>query len=377
MIRRGFIAAFRAILADRTAAILLVGSAILYSFFYPTAYSGEVPTRLPVVAVDLDRSGSSRALVAKLPALQQAELVARLSSPQEALAWIEARRASAAVIIPDGYEQNILRGGQGAVALYGNGAYLLRSSTALSGVAAAIGAAGREAGVDQAQASGAPAAPALSLIQRPLFNTREGYGSSVFPGVAFLVIHQTLLMGLALLAGTIRERQGKRRLPAGDLLGIALAFLVIGLCDVAYFTGFVFWFQDYPRAQADAITLFVAAVAFISATVAGSLALASFFRTRERPIQLWIVTSVPIFFLSGLSWPSEATPAWLVALSRLLPTTPGIHLMVGVNQMGASLEEQSGELANLALLTLLYGLIAYARFSARRVGAQETLPRNR
>ncbi|MFX7878682.1 ABC transporter permease, partial [Acinetobacter baumannii] len=88
----------------------------------------------------------------------------------------------------------------------------------------------------------------LALIQRALFNTREGYGSTIFPGVAFLIIHQTLLMGLALLAGTIRERHGMRRLAPATLLGVALAFFVIGCADVAYFTGFVFWFQDYPRA---------------------------------------------------------------------------------------------------------------------------------
>jgi len=362
MIRRGFFGAFRAILADRTALLLLVGSAILYSFFYPTAYSGEVPTQLPIVAVDMDHSGSSRSLLARLPALQQAELVARLSSPQEALAWIKSRRASAAIVVPSGYEADILRGGQGTIAIYGNGAYLLRSSTALAGIAAAIGSVGREAATDQAMASGAPAPPALALVQRPLFNTREGYGSTVFPGVAFLIIHQTLLIGLALLAGTIREREGRLRVSTRELLGIAMAFLVIGLCDVAYFTGFVFWFQDYPRAQSGALTLFVAALAFVSATVAGSLALASFFQTRERPIQLWIVTSVPIFFLSGLSWPAEATPAWLVALARMLPTTPGIHLMVGVNQMGATLSEEADEILNLIALTALYGSIAYARF---------------
>ena len=362
MIARAFVGAFRAVLADRSALLMLVGSAILYSFFYPTAYSGEVPTRLPVVAVDLDRTGSSRALVARLPALQQAEVVARLPSSAEALDWIMTRRASAAVVIPAGYERAILRGGQGTIALYGNGAYLLRSSTALSGIGAAIGSAARDATIDQAMAAGAPAAPSLALVQRPLFNTREGYGSTVFPGVAFLIIQQTLLMGLALLAGTIRERQGRRRFAYGELLGIALAFFVIGCCEVAYFTGFVFWFQDYPRAQAQPSTLLIAAASFVSALVAGSLFLASFFRTRERPIQLWVVTSLPIFFLSGLSWPVEATPGWLAALARLLPTTPGIHLMVGVNQMGASLQEQAIEIANLWVLTIVYGTLACLRW---------------
>lgn len=363
MTGRAFAAVFRTILTDRAALLMLVGSAILYSFFYPSAYSGEVATRLPVVAVDLDQTGSSRSLIAKLPALQQADLVGRLSSPQEALEWIRARRASAAIVIPAGYERSILRGGQGTIALYGNGAYLLRSSTALTGIGAAVGAVAREAAAEQAMASGAPASAPLALVQHPLFNTREGYGSTVFPGVAFLIVQQTLLMGLALLAGTIRERHGRRRFAPADLLGIAAAFFVIGFAQVAYFTGFVFWFQDYPRAQAHPLTLLVAATTFVSALVAGSMFLASFFRTRERPIQLWVVTSLPVYFLSGLSWPAEATPGWLAALARLLPTTPGIHLMVGVNQMGASLSEQAGEVANLLILTAVYGTLAFLRWT--------------
>lgn len=362
MIRHGFLGAFRAIAADRAALLLLVGSAILYSFFYPAAYSGEVVTRLPIVVVDLDHTGSSRSLLTKLPPLQQSNPIGHLGSPREALEWIRQRRADAAIVIPEGYERDILRGGQGKIALYGNGAYLLRSSTSLGSIASAIAVVGREAVIDQAMAAGAPAPPPLALVQRPLFNTREGYGSTVVPAVTFLIIHQTLLMGLAMLAGTIREKHGRRRFTLSELLGIALAFLVIGLCDVAYYTGFVFWFQDYPRAQAGPLTLAIAAISFVSATVAGALALASFFRTRERPIQLWIVTSLPIFFLSGLSWPVEATPAWLGVAARLLPTTAGIHLMVGINQMGASLEQELAEVINLLVLTLFYGSIALVRY---------------
>ncbi|MCP4617400.1 MAG: ABC transporter permease, partial [Bradyrhizobium sp.] len=362
---RAFLATFRAIFADSSALMLLIGSCILYAFFYPSAYSGEVPVRMPVAVVDMDHSGTSRALTNRIGAVQQAELVSRPASPAAALRQLREGRVSAIAVIPEGFERRILAGGQGMVSLYGNGAYLLRTSTALAGVGAALGAAGRDAALDQAMAQGAPAPPPLAMIQRPLFNTREGYGSTIFPGVAFLIIQQTLLIGLAMLAATIREQQGKQGLAVRSLLGIALACFVIGCANIAWVTGVVFGFQDYPRAQAEPAALLVSAALFVAATVAGALALGSFFRTRERPIQLWIVTSVPIFFLSGLSWPTEATPGWLALLARLLPTTPGIRLMVGINQMGATLGEQAAELANLALLTLVYGGIAVWRYRIR------------
>ncbi len=371
MTGRAFLATFRAILTDSTALMLLIGSAILYSFFYPSAYSGEVPTRIPIAVVDMDHSGASRSLVGKLAASQQAEVVARPPSTADALRWIEWRSASAIVFIPEGFERDILRGEQGTVALYGNGAYLLRGSTALAGVGAALGDLARDAAADQAMALGAPAPPALGMIQRPLFNTREGYGSAIFPGVTFVIIHQTLLMGLAMLAATMREKQGVLAFSPRRLLGIALAFFVIGCADVAYFTGFVFWFQDMPRAAGGLDALAVAGGLFVAATVAGALALASFFKVRERPIQVWIITSVPIYFLAGLSWPAEAMPDWLALLARLLPTTPGIHLMVGINQMGASLSEQKIELVNLTVLILLYGTVAVVRYCIHPVDEQE------
>lgn len=373
MILQAFLATFRAIRSDRPALMLIVGSAILYSFFYPSAYSGEVATRVPIVIVDLDNSAASRSLMQKVTAVQQASVVAKLSSLPEAMSWILDRRAAAMLLVPAGFGDDILRGKQGQVALFGNGAYLLRSSTSLAGMAAALGRVGVEAGTSQAQAQGAPAAAPLAIIPRPLFNTREGYGSTVVPGVVFLIIHQTLLMGLAMLAATLRERQGNVKFSPSGFLGVALAFFVIGAAEVAYFAGFVFWFQDYPRAGADPLALLVAGSLFVAATVAGALALASFFRTRERPVQLWIVTSLPIFFLAGLSWPAEATPDWIVWLGRLLPTTPGIHVMVGLNQMGASMTEQAPELLNLAFLALLYGAVAFYRYTQRGEAPQRAI----
>lgn len=373
MIWQAFLATLRAILADRAVLLLLVGSAILYSFFYPAAYSGEVAVRIPVALVDNDHSATSRAFAVRAGAVQQARIAARVATLGEARALMQRRRVDAILLIPQGFERAILRGEQGHVALYGNGAFLLRSSTSLTGLGSALSAIGRDAAVTQAMAQGAPAPPALAMIQRPLFNTREGYGSTVVPGVTFLIIQQTMLMGLAMLAATLVERRGPHRFTTRRLLGTALAFFTIGAAVVIYYVGFVFWFQDYPRGGADGPTLIVSGTLFVAATVAAALALASFFRTRERPVQLWIMTSLPIFFLANLSWPAEQTPGWLVLAARLLPSTPGIHLMVGTNQMGASMTEQAPELINLTVLAVVYGFIAWLRLT--RAGGDQSAMR--
>src|SRR5690606_40219680 len=78
-----------------------------------------------------------------------------------------------------GFERDILRGDQGEVAIYANGAWLGRANTVLTGLGDAITGFAREAAVRQAAFAGAAAQPPLHLVQRPLFNTREGYGSAL------------------------------------------------------------------------------------------------------------------------------------------------------------------------------------------------------
>lgn len=361
-----FRALFAAIKADRAAALLLLVSPVIYAGFYPSAYTDEVVTRAPVVVVDLDRTAASRNLITRIDAVQQAEIVASLVSASEAELWMADGLAVAAIIVPEGFGEDIARGTPGTVLLTGHGGYLLRASSALGGIGAALGQTGREAAREQARAAGPPAPPALSLVTRPLFNTREGYGAAVFPGVAFVIIHQSLLLGLALLAGTARERIGAGwQVSQDQLAGIALGAGVIGLLDVGWFVGMVYWWHDYPRAAAPFLDVAIAAVLFVAATVATALALASLFVTRERPLQLVLPISLPLFFLAGLSWPSEATPPALVALARLFPTSPGMELMVGLNQMGGSLADYWPSALNLVVLALVYGLVAMRRWVAR------------
>ncbi|WP_163525884.1 ABC transporter permease, partial [Klebsiella oxytoca] len=92
-------------------------SCILYAFFYPSAYSGEVPVRMPVAVVDMDHSGTSRALTNRIGAVQQAELVSRPASPAAALRQLREGRVSAIAVIPEGFERRILAGGQGMASL--------------------------------------------------------------------------------------------------------------------------------------------------------------------------------------------------------------------------------------------------------------------
>lgn len=357
----GFTETLRAVFSDRYAVVTLVGAVVLYSFFYPVAYRHQVASQYPVLVVDQDRSPMSRALVRKVGAVRAVRIAGDALSMKEAQRRVARGEAEGILVIEEGLHREILRGGQGRLALFGSGALLGRGAAVLEGLGDAAAAFGRDAAMAQARFAGAPAAPPVQLVTRPLFNIREGYGSAIVPGVAQLIVQQTLLIGMLVVAGTRRERMGRLAFSRPGLLGIAAAFALIGMCSMLYYNGFVMWMQDYPRGG-NPLGILLGAGLYIAAVVAFALFIGSFFRTRERPFQLLIVTSLPLFFLSGLSWPAVAMPQPLAWLARLVPSTPGINAMVQLNQMGASVAEASPELCNLVVLALLYGGLAGWRY---------------
>lgn len=362
--RAAFVGTLRAILAERYAVLAMIGAVVLYSVFYPSAYRHQVASDLPAVVVDEDHSPASRELIRKLDAVHAIRLTMQPASMREAYAALLTGQAEGILQIPAGFERDIRRGRPGQLALLGDGAFLGRAGTVLGGFGDAIGGFAVGAGTDQARYSGAPTRAPLAVVQRPLFNTQEGYGSAIVPGVAELIVHQTLLLGIGVLFGARRLRTGRRlACPPRELAGMLAAFSVIGAFGLLYYSGLTFWAQDYPRGG-NLPGLLVAGTCFIAATVSFGMFIGSFFDTRERALQYVTATSLPLFFLANLSWPASSTPDALLWLARLLPSTAGMNVMVQMNQMGATTGEAMPRLLNLAALALLYGALTVWRFRA-------------
>ena len=73
---------------------------------------------------------------------------------------------------------------------------------------------------------------------------------------------------------------------------------------------------------------------------------------------LFIATSLPLFFLVGVSWPLEAIPNVLREASIVIPSTSAIDGLVRIDQMGASLHDVWRDWMTLWILTGLYGVLA-------------------
>lgn len=357
-IARGFRTTWRAIASDFGALTLLFGGGLIYSFFYPLPYRGESVRAVPVAVVDQDGSGLSRQITRLVDAHPLVEVRSVTVDPIEARQLLWKGAIAGFLTLPRGMQATVLAGRSVEVEVAGNGLYMLLNKAALTGMAEAVGAV--SAGVELKRLARSAPLPAQALAARePLhlntvavYNVREGYGSYLVPGVAVLIVQQTLLIAIALMIGTWVERGSAPFEPStGSFLGVLLAFTSVGFLNSLYFGGFVMWAHGYGRGGNPGGLLAFALLYALAVASLGML-IGLRFRTRERSVQLLLATAIPALFLSGLPWPAEALPAPLRLLRWAIPSTAGIEGQIALNQMGAGLAEVGPEILVLFLILL-------------------------
>lgn len=349
---------WRLILQDKGAMLLLFAAGLVYSLFYPYPYSYEQVESVPTLVVDQDDSYSSRTLTRLLKAAPNLNIIQTDNDPKLITKRLWQGDIMAMVVIPKNFNEDLMAGRVPTVQLASHGGYLLAGSKALASATQATLTMGAVISLQKIQSMGVPGQAALDSLQplslnsRSLFNTNDGYGHSIVPAVMVVIIQQTLLIGVTLLLGRLSEL---RQMPVGTkaYFGMLLVFFTIALINTLYFFVIATRMQGYSQI-ANTGTLLAFSTVFCLCISAFALLISQAFKTRERGLQMLLITSVPMLFMSGYSWPAESLPDLLYYLRWLLPTTSGIHGFVSINQLGASVTEVGHEFLMLIILTVLF-----------------------
>ena len=200
----------------------------------------------------------------------------------------------------------------------------------------------------------------------------NGFAGFLIPAVLMLIIQQTLLLGIGLSAGTARETNRFRDLVPlsrhyhGTLrivLGKSLTYFMIYVIMSIYMLCLVpKMFSLVQIAQAG--TLFAFVLPYILACIFFAMTCSIFIHHREACMMIYVFTSVPLLFISGISWPGSAIPEFWKVVSWIFPSTFGINGFVRINNMGATLPDVATEYHALWLQAGIYFLttcIVYRR----------------
>lgn len=356
----------KAVFRDEGILLFFVIVPFLYPLLYTSLYTTEVVRDLPIAVVDNSYSSLSREYLRKIDATPEVEIVAQCTDLKTAEELMKNEEVYGIVYIPNDFSKKIHNATEQAhVSVFSNMASFFYYSAILSANTEVSLAMNDEIKLQHANGTARQEELQIAPIEYEhitLFNSQNGFAASIIPAVLILIIHQLLLLGIGLRTGTEREQKVFRNLVAQDksytgtlrlILGRALAYFMIYLLNCAYILFFVPALFGLPHiGHLFDILAFI--IPFLTATIFFAMTFSIFARNRETIIILFVFTSIPMLFLSGISFPSYAiSPIWK-SISYLLPSTLGVNAFVRLNTMGAHLPQIKLEYIGLWLQVALY-----------------------
>ena len=359
---------FRTTFRDQGVLIFFVLVPLVYPLIYSFIYTNETIREVPTVVVDNSRSSLSREYLRKVDASPETSIVAHCADMEEAKLMLKDRKAYGIIYIPAHFSDDIARGKQTQVSIFCDMSGLLYYKallTANTNLSLAMNAdiKMKRAGNTTARQDEITAYP-IEYEDVAIFNPTNGFAAFLIPAVLILIIQQTLLLGIGLSAGTAREQNrfkdlvpinrhynGTLRIVMGKGLSYFMVYSLVAvyiLCVVPRL------FSLNQIAIPGVLTLF--ALPYLAACIFFAMTASIAIRNRETCMLLFVFTSVPLLFLSGISWPGAAMPEFWRYFSYIFPSTFGINGYVRINSMGATLNEVSFEYQALWIQTGIYFL---------------------
>lgn len=359
---------FRTTFRDQGVLIFFILVPLVYPLIYSFIYTNETLRDVPAVVVDDSRSSLSRQYVRMLDASPDIRVVAHCADMEEAKLALRNRDAYGIVYLPETFSDDIAAGRQTQVSIFCDMSGLMYYKAMLSANTEVSLEMNTEIKIARAgnttDRQDEVTAYPIEYKDVALYNPTNGFAAFLIPAVLMLIIQQTLLLGVGLSVGTQREGNRFRELVPinrhyhGTLrivLGKALVYLMIYLLVDVYIVCVVpklFSLVQIP----DVGTLTAFMLPYTLACIFFAMTASILIRNRETCMLIYVFTSVPLLFISGISWPGASIPAFWKVFSWIFPSTFGINGFVHINSMGATLGEVAAEYRALWIQTGVYFL---------------------
>jgi ABC-2 type transport system permease protein len=369
----------KAIFSDSGALLILVGALIIYPLIYSMGYYNEILTDLPIGVVDLDQSVLSRKYSSMLDASKEVAVTIKPHSLKEAEQLFMSNKITGAILIPEGFQEDILKGKQTNVAVYADGSYFLKYKTQFTAASYVNAYFSGGISIKQYMVEGKSFKQA-SICNNPLdvqthilYIPASSYGSFIMPGLIILIIQQTLLIGIGIMGGSFSESKKSSFVLPGNkrmkevlplIFGKAGAYLSISLLNIGLAVVLVHDWFNYPD-KANMIDVLMLLFPFLVATIFLGIGISTLFKHRESSIVFMMFLSPIALFMSGVSWPVSAMPDWLVGLSKIFPGTKAIPAYLRLRTMGTGLSGVKSELLYLYAQAAIYVSLTIIYFFLR------------
>lgn len=299
--------------------------------FFTTLMDSGLPTNLPVGAVDMDQSATSRNLIRNLDAFGQTGVVAHYGSIADARIAVQEGKIYGFFYIPKGLSADAQSQRQPKISFYTNNSYLIAGSLLFKDMKMMSELAAGAAGRSVLYAKGATEDQAMGFLQpividtHPLNNPWLNYSvylcNTLVPGVLMLMIFMITVysIGTEIKDRTAREwlRMSNNSIYialAGKLLPHTVIFFIMGIFYNIYLYGFL----HFP-CNSGILPIILATLCLVLASQCCGIVMIGTLPTLRLGLSFASLWGVLSFSMCGLSFPAMAMHPVLQGLANLFP----------------------------------------------------------
>jgi len=353
------------VLRDPRTLYMSLGMPVVLLFLFGYGLSFDLD-RIPVAVEDRDHTEQSRSLLDALTASGELEAVAGAEAGA-AEALFRRGEALAALVVPEGYADDLSNRRGTRVQLLVDGADAVVANQVLSKADALVRAEARRLlGPDLADV-----APPIQVRVFTLYNPEGRSAVFMVPGLAVYLLAITAVLLTALTIAGEWERGSMEQLfasPVGRLeivLGKLLPYLVLGILELQLVVAFGAVAFDLPI-RGNGLLLFAFGAMFLVGMLGQGLLVSVVARNQLVATQAGALSALlPSLLLSGMVFPIENMPAVLQALSRVVPARYLVHALRGILLKGNGLDVLWPDLVALVVFAFAVIVLATARFQRR------------
>ena len=357
-----------------------------YPLLYAFIYNPEVVRDVPLAVVDNSRTVLSRELCRRVDASPNTAIVSYCANLDEAKDLMYRRVCHGIMEIPEDFSKKVVRNEQSPVLFYSDMSILINYKNFLATLTEITLDMGKE--LQSEKLVGATAKqidmatnpiPGFSIV---LYNPTGGFASFLMPALLIVILQQSIILGIGLLAGGRREHRKlspeTRQENVWHLLfGKSACYYSLYIMTVMYMLHIIPWLFDYPQ-LGNQWDIYIFLLPFLLSSIFFGLTLSVLVRERESVFLVIVFTSMVFLFVSGVTWPYDRMPLVWKVLGGFIPSTWGVEGFLRLNSEGAMMPDVKEEFYSLWGLTLLYfftayGVIHYRQWKERKaLAAVET-----
>jgi len=342
---------------------------LAYPVLYAFVYTNETVREVPIAVVDECHSSLSREFARKVDATSEVEVLYHTDMAQ-AQKLMREEKIFAIMRFPSSFSKDLSRGDQTYVALYSDMRCMLYYKAAL--VAASNVSLDMNADIKVSRYLRGSTDRQEEILKAPvtnsyvaLYNPQSGVASFLIPAVLMLMIQQLLFLGIGTSMGSYREHNRGVGIPDNPyyrnpyciVFGKASFYLPLFLMWAVYMYAVITPAFSLP-CLGEYFTFLRFVVPYVLSCVMLGITLSFFIYRSEDAMLLYIFMSVPLLFLSGMSWPVAAEPMFWRYFSWLFPSTFGMHGYVRIMGMGATISDVAFEYRALWIQCIVYTVLA-------------------